>query len=113
MKVLISLIISLLFGFSFADGYCQTQKLYGFEDAEFLLGSTVPNNNPQAVVNELLDYASISLIKVDTFVTSITYYELSRVVKSNELILMTASEQHVCFYLVPTDEPTLQVEQVG
>jgi len=102
MKKIIFLFTLLLPGSVFADGYCQDQKLLGFEDAVFIEGASIPNHNPQMVINELLVGSLVTLTQVDTFATPSTYFELLRIQDTHELVLMTVGGEYVCFYLVPS-----------
>lgn len=105
MKKFVFLFVSLIAGVSFASEYCQTQKLYGFEEAVFMLGSDVQHGNPQDTFEQLLFSLSSDLKQIDAFVTPKTAYQLFRDTFTNELFLMTSSADHVCFYQVPTQEP--------
>ena len=105
MKIFGFICLYILLSIGFANEYCESQKLYGFEDAVFLFGENVVDDNPQEVINELLVNTSWSLVQVDTFMTRKSFFQLLRVKDSNELILMTTTMQHVCFYLVPSSEP--------
>lgn len=104
MKKIMTLVTFLVPGSVFANDYCQAQKLLGFEGAVFIMGASIPNHNPQAVIDELFVSSEATLVQVDTFATPKTYFELLRVKATNELVLMTVSMDDVCFYMIPTAE---------
>jgi hypothetical protein len=102
VKHLLSIIVLAITTVGFSNTYCLEQELLGFEQATFIKGAELNNEQPQVVIDELLSFAGVTLVQVDTFTTMHTFYELLRVKETNGLILMTVNEQHVCFYQVPT-----------
>ena len=93
-----------------ASDYCKNQKLLGFEEAVYLRGAENANHDPQTVIDALVGEAAVDLVRIDSFVTASTFYELLRERRSNELFLMTVSKTHVCFYQVPSAEPVQKKE---
>ena len=102
MKKIIVFLALLLTGSVFAEGYCQDQTVLGFEDAVFIEGASIPDHNPQMVIDELLVGSVVNLRQADTFATPTTYFELLRIQETHELVLMTVGAEHVCFYFVPS-----------
>ena len=107
MKSLVALLVILLAGTAFANEFCSAQKPLGFEKAVFMLGADVLNGNSQEAIDQLSPYLNGDLKQIDAFVTPKTTYQLFRDVVTNELVLLTSSAKHVCFYRVPTEEPIL------
>lgn len=112
MKNSVALLAILLTGTAFANEFCSAQKPLGFEKAVFMLGADV-QGNPQEAIARLSPYLSGDLKQIDAFVTPKTSYQLFRDTFTNELVLLTSSAEHVCFYRVPTEEPVLSRYEIS